>query len=347
MRLNKIKKIPKLQVHYADDKRLIASKGMKLVQSLDQGSRWEKLCGFSNNFIKLSLSEWPLYRRLIRGGVHIVSPIQFGNLFGWLVVIEKTLFYVSITGDQVNPLFRIERGKRPLRRGICLFNNTIILGEYWGNTDRVPVNINIVDFDNKHEVLYQFAENTVRHIHAVEIDPYSETLWISTGDYDSECMVAILEPKTGIFLKKIGHGTQQWRTISFVFKSDAVYWGTDNNLGENRIYRFDRTTCLTQVVGEVIGPVYYNTCLENYIVFGTTIEKGEGEQDGYGRLYAVNDNGLIQEVWRLKKDCWNARLFGYGVFEFAEGQLQNNRFWVTAKGFENGMQSILFELKSK
>ena len=57
----------------------------------------------------------------------------------------------------------------------------------------------------------------------------------------------------------------------------------------------------THIVGDVVGPVYYNICLDDFIVFGTTIEKGEGDQDGYGRLYAIDSNDHLQEIWKQRE----------------------------------------------
>ncbi len=284
---------------------------------------------------------------MVRTGVHIVLPVNYGDLTGWVAIAEKQLFYVSDNGQQIESIFRIERGKRPLRRGICLFNNTVLLGDYWGNPARKPVNIHVVHLKKMHKILFQFSENCVRHIHTVELDPYTETLWVSTGDNDSECMIFVLDPQSGTLIKKIGYGSQKWRTVSFAFRSDAVYWGTDNHMGENKIWQYDRLTCTTKDLGNVTGPVYYNICLNDYIVFGTSMEKGEGQQDGYGHLYAVDRAGNINEVWRLKKDFLGARFFGYGVFEFGEGYLGDNLFWVTAKGFKGGLRSFLLQIEER
>ena len=140
-----------------------------------------------------------------------------------------------------------------------------------------------------------------------------------------------------------------WRTVSFAFRPDAVYWGTDNHLGENQIWRYDRRQKSIKAVADVIGPVYYNTNLNDYIVFGATVEKGEGQQDGFGRLYAltIHENPeqiRVTELLRKRKDRMHPRYFGYGVFEFAEGNLSGNRFWITPKGFSGPEESLLCEI---
>jgi len=347
MKLNVIRKVDGLQVHYADDQRCLASKRLTILQSRDNGASWEKLVRLPTNLVKRCLLHFSLYSRLIRGGIHAVLPIWGDQAIDCIAVAERRIYCVSPTYHQVKPFFRIERGRRPLRRGLCVMESKLFMGEYWMNPNREPVNIYSIDpSTGEGEILYQFTKGRVRHIHVVEPDPYTDSLCVATGDTDAECMICWLDVSKKQ-TQPIGYGSQKWRTVSLVFRSNAIYWGTDNHLGENKIWRFDRATGTTSALGDVVCPVYYSTSLDDYAIFGTTMEKGEGDQDGFGRLYAVDADDTVEEVWRAKKDRWDARLFGYGVFEFAEGHLSGNRFWVTAKGFEGGLQSLLFELKDE
>jgi hypothetical protein len=351
MKIETIRIIPGIQIHHSEKKQCIGSRNMDLVQSPDQGATWGGVCRLPVPVYRTLLLRFDLYRRLVRGGIHSVLPVKLNNTknAGYIVVAEGQIYWISSDGREARGIFEIQNGRRPLRRGICVIGNTVIMGEYWGNKNREPVSIYSIHLDDRRikncriERLYQFKKDSIRHIHAIQQDPFSNQLWISTGDNDSECMIALLDRKTGK-MEVLGIGSQKWRTLSFAFRPQTVYWGTDNHLGENRIWCLDRLTGDIKMVGEVTGPVYYNACLEEYIVFGTTMEKGEARQDGFGRLYVVDVYGKIKEIWKKKKDIWNARLFGYGVFEFAEGNPGNNRFWVTAKGFRGGMQSILFEI---
>jgi hypothetical protein len=249
--------------------------------------------------------------------------------------------------DRVRELFRIKHGHRLPRYGVCTTDDNVILGEYWSNPERMPINIyRIEPSGRRSEVLYRFDSGQVRHIHAVQKDSYSELIWLMTGDEDSECMIASLDLENGE-LKQVGVGSQKWRTVSLAFRPEAIYWGTDDPVGHNHIWRLDRSTGETKSIGDVIGPVYYNVCLDDYIVFGTTVEKGEGQQDGLGRLYAVDAEDRIVQIWERRKDLWDAHLFGYGIFEFALGHLGNNQFWVTEKGYKGRMRSILLQLRDE
>lgn len=310
MKIRAIREVRGYQVHYADDQRCLASKALTLYESYDQGETWRQVCRLPSPQYKSMPLHFSLYARLIRGGVHAILPIQIDSAQGWIIVADRKLFYLSNRKQDAETIFHINRGRRPLRRGVAILNDQILVGEYWRNPDRGPVKLHRIQAAGWWtDVLYRFGQGRVRHIHAVEVDPYSQLLWVATGDEDSECMIMTIDPQS-MQTNIVGCGSQKWRTASFAIRPDAVYWGTDNHLGENQIWRYIRATCTTEKVADVTGPVYYNVCLDDAVIFGTTMEKGEGQQDGFGRLYALNNRGIVEEVWRQRKDRWDVTLFG-------------------------------------
>ena len=334
------------QIHFVSKDICIASQGLMIQSANCHFVNWKKINEISSSFTRKWQNYCSLFARLVRGGIHSIIPIC-SNGKRWVVVAEGKLYLLDVELRTLRHFFIIPRGRRPLRRGLCVVKDNVLIGEYWGNPERNSVNIYRVNCSSgKIEKYYCFPAKTVRHIHTVEKDPFTNQIWVSTGDNDDECKIVLLNADSGEEMI-LGEGSQKWRTLSFAFRAEAVYWGTDNHLGKNEIWRFVRCTGAIKKVGNVVGPVYYNTCLNDAIIFGTTMEKGEGEQDGYGRLYAVDHRDNITEVWKLKKDHWSARLFGYGVFEFAEGATWSKTFWVTAKGLNGGLRSILFELNDE
>lgn len=335
-----------MQVHYADLTQTIAAAGLHLQLNLAKIPSWRKIATLPASIAQKILQRNVLLSRLTRGGVHAVLPVSESGQTSWLAVAERQVFKIS-AGGGVASLFVIPRGRRPLRRGLSVVNEHLYLGEYWSNSQREAAHIYKIHIPSgEKEIFYTFPAGSIRHIHTVDKDPYSQNLWVSTGDEDAECRLVLLHAQTGETVT-LGEGSQKWRVVSFAFRPEAVYWGTDDHQGKNVIWRYDRASGQTRPIGQVVGPVYYNTVLDDVIVFGTTMEKGEGQQDGYGRLYAVDTQDNVQEIWKVRKDRWSAHWFGYGVFEFAEGSLGGRQFWVTAKGFSGGLRSILFELTNE
>ena len=353
MKLRALHSIPGIQVHFADDDRCIASRGLNIVRSDDRGVNWREFCRLPSGPANAALQRVGLYQRLVRGGVNTIAPFESYAAENWVAIAAGKLYLLQPDAKYGQPFWSISRGRRPLRRGMSTLGQQIFVGEYFSNPERDDVHIYRLTLDPngteaKTESLYCFPAGSIRHVHTVDPDPHSGKLWVSTGDEDAECRIMILDPQSGT-AEIVGQGGQMWRSVSFAFRPEAVYWGSDDPLGANQIWRYDRATKQTTAIGEVKGPVYYNACLQDYIVFATTVEDGDGHQDGYGRLYGVNllnpRAGLdVVELLKRPKDHWHSRYFGYGLFEFAEGRAHGNNFWVTAKGFRGGLSSTLFEI---
>ncbi len=334
------RRVPRLQVHFARGAECWASLGYTVWQSGDSGEGWRPFAALPVGAACAAAAKHELCARLLRAGIHALLPLDSG----WAAVAGGALFRISADGNTVQKLCEFPRGKRPLRRGICVVKDTVYFGEYFSNSGRGPVYVYRVDpADGRLSIVHEFPAQSVRHIHVVQPDVDGTRLWIGTGDSDSECRLLTLDPVSGA-TELVGGGSQQWRAVSLAVDAAGIIWGTDNHLGANHLWRWERGSRAPACLGPVTGPAYYHTRVIDSLVFGATMEKGEGEQDGFARLYTVNGHSVPQEVWRLKKDSWNARYFGYGVFEFAEGSADGDRFWVTAKGLEGGLCSYLLSL---
>lgn len=378
--LKPLRTIPGLQIHYANKNLCLGSRGLGLYGSNDYGVNWRRYGVIPSTKKERWLHLFAPYQRLIRGGVTCGIRVADGHDeqtetdsledAAWILMSGGMLYLMSENGQRVEPFWQLHNGRRTLHRGICFLSPNLYIGDYWANPERQPVSLYEVNVTTKEErIFYQFSAGSVRHIHNVEIDPFTGRLWISTGDEDHECQICHFDVATGK-RKLLGEGSQQWRAVSFTFQRDAIYWGTDNPLGINQIWRYDRISGNICNIGTVQGPIYYSKSMQSnaltnhtqednnqkYIVFGTAVEFGNGQQDQYGRLYAASmvEQGLplstdsisLKEVYRQPKDNWHKRYFGYSVFELNAGDVGQNRFWATHKGFQGGLRSILFEVCS-
>lgn len=345
MKLRVLKSIEGCQVHYADPDILVSSIGMTLsVEARDRNTPLNYGLG-ATGIISHAIDASSVATRLLRRGVHSARRSRHDGS-RLIVQVDNRLVAVRIGNETKEvELHRMKNGRRVLRRGWCeAEGGEIVVGEYWSNANRESVRIFVAGAGGGATVPYEFASGQVRHIHALEYDPFDHCVWITTGDRDDECMIGLLDDEFALG-QIVGRGEQQWRAVSLAFDPKAVYWGTDSHSGANSILRLDRSSREITYLGDVIGPVYYNVQLPGFIVFSTAMEKGEGEQDGFARLYGLDvSSGRVEEIRRERKDRLSPKWFGYGLFEFAEGSLGGNRFWVTAKGLRGGLRSELLEL---
>ena len=303
---------------------------------------WQEILDPCSSFPKCLLGRAEISSRLLRLGVHDILTLGSGET---LVVANGKIVHLT-SGDQWRVVHKIQRGKRPLRQGItCTADGEIYYGEYWNNSDRRAVRIwGSFDGGKTWEPVYTFPEGEIRHVHTLSYDSFGDLIWVGTGDRDRECQIAYSDDGCRSF-QPIGSGGQTWRATSLLFTNNSVFWGTDNPEGDNYLCRWDRAEEELHRVGSVVGPVYYSTKVGRHLIFSTAVERGEGEQDGYARLYALPPDGNLQEVFRLKKDFLHPVLFGYGWFEFPHGNAGENSFWAATKGLVGGRRSFLFQIE--
>ncbi len=315
--------------------------GRGRVYRKSNSQNWSKVANPAEGVLNRLFGGNSLYRRLLRRGVHDIFQLDSGTV---LVVANGKFFRFTPEGG-LKEVHELRKGKRPLRQGITYDGSVVYYGEYWTNSGREEVRVyKSLDEGETWEPVYVFSEGSVRHIHAVQYDKFEDLIWVTTGDEDEECRIACFEDNFSSF-RTIGSGSQTWRTAGLAFTENSVFWGTDNPKGDNYILRWDRRDEELEKVGSAIGPIYYCTRVGNYLIFSSAVERGEGDQDGYARIYGLSPEGELEELYRLKKDFYHPILFGYGWFEFPHGNLDDNRFWIGTKGLVGGRRSFLFRLK--
>ncbi|MFP8890755.1 hypothetical protein ACLI4U_13430 [Natrialbaceae archaeon A-CW2] len=210
-------------------------------------------------------------RRLFTGRVHSVNvwPIDDDVLFA---NAYRSLFVSRDGGESWEHSFELRessglRGAMPC--GLCYRGGTVYLGEYIFDETKNPRVLRTDDLGrnwSKHVEL-----EGVRHVHSVQADPYSNDIWITTGDRDDESIVGILRDKS---VEVVGTGSQRWRTVQPVFLPDAIIWGTDAPYQDNHILRLDRSQIGTsdtdlEVLQTVKNPFYFGTAVDDWIFFST------------------------------------------------------------------------------
>ena len=125
----------------------------------------------------------------------------------------------------------------------------------------------------------------IKHFHCVQIDPFTKDIWLASGDTDDEAKIwkSIDEGETW---QELFSGSQQTRTLGFVFEKDVIYYGMDSPTKEfpSNIYRIDRNTMQKVSIGVTKnGWAVYNLTRtfipKGFLVF-TEYEKTNGSTPG-------------------------------------------------------------------
>ena len=253
-----------------------------------------------------------LAQRLLRFLVTNVVPLANGDLF---VTFDKA---VGIVRDgKYMPLQGLRRPCRVLRSACALDgNNDVFFGEYLANDERREMFIYRYSAgSNGVGVVYTFPPNSIKHIHGVYFDKFTNSLVCLTGDNDSECR--ILRSFDGFkTVETIGEGDETWRAVSILFTRHEFLYGTDAEFRENQIFRIDRSDLSRTTVGNVSGTVFYSKRVGDDLFFTTTAENAPRQKENVAALWHVGANGRSREVVKFRKDRWHGTVFMFGTIHF-------------------------------
>ena len=113
------------------------------------------------------------------------------------------------------------------------------------------------------EIVHTFPPGSIRHIHGIYYDSYTNNLLCTTGDLKHECK--ILTSSNGFSsIEIIGEGDESWRAISLLIDDKYIYYGTDSEFIQNKLYKIEKSTGLRQELAILPGPVYYSSFLGEY-----------------------------------------------------------------------------------
>lgn len=125
----------------------------------------------------------------------------------------------------------------------------------------------------------------IKHFHCVQVDPFTKDIWLASGDTDDEAKIW-KSTDEGETWQELFSGSQQTRTLGFVFEKDVIYYGMDSPTKEfpSNIYKIDRNTMQKVSVGVTKnGWAVYNLTRtfipKGFLVF-TEYEKTNGSTPG-------------------------------------------------------------------
>lgn len=236
------------------------------------------------------------------------------------------------TGD-LDHVMTFRQCRNALHQGVCVSRAGIFVGEYGSNPTRDGVPVwGSYDGGRSWRIVYEFPAGKVRHVHGVYSDPYTDDIWITTGDNDSESYLARTDPA----FKSIsfsGDGSQASRAVGLMFREDAIFWGMDSPLQDCYLLRMDRHSGQIVPVRRFEGPIWYTKTLEDGAqLLQTTVEVGPGVKSSDSHVYVSNDLLEWRRIASYRKDRWPMPYFKYGVIGFADGHQSRSDFVMFGEG---------------
>ena len=289
------------------------------------GRRFEAAIGETVHRFVLPLSpllRWGLASRLPRRILRLdqANAVLNERADGIVLLYRGSVHLYDLETRRLRRTAALRQCRNVLHGGVAVTARGIYLGEYGRNPQRRSVPIyRSRDGGRSWDVAYEFAAGSIRHVHGVFPDPYSDRLWIPTGDAAGECcLVSADYDFTDVV--RYGDGSQAWRAVTLFFAPDRIVWGMDSERETSHLQIFDRRTAALTRGRAFPGPVWYGKRLAGGpALVQTTVEIGAGVQRPQACVFASSDLLEWREIACFDKDAWPLRWCRFGVVAFAGG----------------------------
>lgn len=340
-----IENVPELDgyvVEWAEPDNFYLSRRNELFHANSLKPPFKKIATADAPVWKTAASHLRLAQRLLRFAVTNVILLKNGDLF---VAFDKT---VGVVRDgKYQTLKNLVRPCRILRSacGIDGNNGDVYFGEYIDNATRGTMRIyKYTSGTDALEIAYTFPPNTIRHIHGIYFDIYTNSLFCLTGDVDEEC--CFWQSFDGFkTIRKVGAGDETWRAVSVLFDESSFYYGMDAEYRTNHIYKVNRRTLERKSLGEVSGTVFHSIKIGADLFFTTTAENAPSQTENVAAVWHVDADDNLQNIVEFKKDRWHPSLFMFGKIHFPFVNRLENELYLQVVGVEEDNQT--FRLKRK
>jgi hypothetical protein len=300
---------PHLRIHTIIDGTLISSRGYSIIKSKDFGKSWLLSSALPVSTLNLFLSKSRIISRALRLGIHQIKQIHNGKI---LIACDNGFFLSDPSLSSFKRINLNSHSFQLLDNNICVTPKFTYIGEYIFNFKKNKVNIFRTENGENWDIVYSFPKNSIKHIHLLQFDPFSQKIWFSTGDKDSECLLGYANDDFSE-VEVVGSNHQDWRCLELLFTPEKMYWGTDNPDGQNGLISFDRHSHSIRRIAQFNGPIYNLKCFSAGYIIVTATEGGVGEWDNRAHVWYSADIEKLpwKECISYEKD-WMPFIFGFG-----------------------------------
>jgi len=320
------------KVLYVDNNSIYKSIQNKLYLSQDFGKSWKLLLTTpAENWKDRLAYRFHIAARLLRKGIHHINFFEDGAI--GMIYDKKIGLFHNNNWEKGKSII----GSRPL--SFEQINNNLIFGEYRSNPERSEINVFTFDKD---QIYSKLKMSGIRHIHGIYLDPYTDKVWITTGDENHEAFIYRTDKEFNK-LDIILSGSQQTRTIKLLFDEHYVYFGSDAPHEINHIYKLKKDTKQVSKLVQVGSSVFHGTKVKNWMFFSTAIEPSKVNKTKEVEIWASPNGDDWKCILKFKKDVFSMRYFQYGQVFFPIGA-SNNELWLSLFATQNSNKSFAIGL---
>jgi len=309
--------------------KLFASNGSILYVSVDEGLTWKEILDLPISLKSRLQAQTHLSSRLFREEVYHLIPMDDNILIAFAF---HNIYVCNYRDGSVISKPVAICGSAPL--SVCVTpSQGLYYGEYGRNQSRKPMHIYNSE-DQGRSWVQVYRMDGVRHIHGIFHDPFTNALWITTGDTNNESGIWVTNDNFKTIKRVLG-GSQQTRAITLLFTNKYVYFGSDTPFEINYIYRFERFSGRIELLQRVEGSVFWGSKVCSALFFSTVVEPSTINNSLYAYLWGSLNGDEWKCITKYRKDIWPMKLFQYGQILFPFGDNTTNKLFYTPFATEN------------
>ena len=185
-------------------------------------------------------------------------------------------------------------------------NYIVMFAEYHGVSGADITDINVWKTVN-HGVSWTKAHTLpcvgTSHYHTCQVDPHTYKWWISTGDTD--CNIYSSATNGASWITNVSARNQEYRTTSFLFEEDYMYWGMDSPFQTPYIYRANKddptikTAIGYQPDGHPIRALTRTTFPKGFITWSASESVNPHTERSLFGFYDLATNRYYPDILRL------------------------------------------------
>ncbi len=289
---------------------------------------------------------WAAYSRTLRKLLGLEETIEVFPLRHDLILVfvGGEIHRVDLEAGTTDVVHRLRYFGRGEGRGVMPFGVTkdaagrIYYGEYvtrrLGEGETVAL-FRSDDEGRSFDIVYEFPALVVRHIHAVQWDPFGQVLWMGTGDGDEQSRVGFSKDFGETFLW-VGQGSQDFRTVNFVFAEDHVAWLSDTVETPSRAFRWSRDNWEIQSSPQNLpGHGHYLQAIGDGFSVGTTAEE-------IASLWLIGPKLSMDKI--MEWPLGDTRMSGFSTIRLARGPAETDDWLYLSPLRVGNMEPAIYRL---
>lgn len=327
------------RVLHADETGLYISRGLEVLHSEGASEQFTTVAHAPASWMQRGASHSELISRLLRIGVHSLTPLPDGSL---VATTRGAVLHVAQNESEFQVAHRVTRGKRPLK--LCAHpSGRVYFGEYFSNKARSEVHIYGSDRGAAFQVIRTFAAGSIRHIHGIYWDPHRQGLWVLTGDDGNEAGLW-WTPDEFQTLEPVLRGTQTARAVTLFMEPSGLIVPMDTPFETNYIHHLDPSSGRLEQLAELPGSVFHSTQSKNLRLLSTVAELSSVNTDPRPAVYMSANGYDWQPIARFQRDLTvltkKRPYFGWPTVVLPTGQSTGERIYASGQGLRSAHDKL-------